>query len=204
MQMWRCRAKRSSNRSHRCCIGARRDEFSNEGRELLSGWKPLKCMCSANPRPGQGFCGHRLDERRITWGRVEQRRSDIYEIVHALGACEHPAQAGRAIEVTLRSPQRPRHRLARQHFETVGRVEGADRISAGSHSLAAPAMAGHSDQRVAKHLETDFSASAAAIAGAAIAHAAFFTSATIFLAASPRSLAGTIARPELARMSLPN
>src|SRR3546814_11723871 len=34
-------------------------------------------------------------------------------------------------------------------------------------------------------------------------HAAFFTSATIFFAASPRSLAATIGRPELARMSLP-
>src|SRR3546814_281221 len=34
-------------------------------------------------------------------------------------------------------------------------------------------------------------------------HAAFFTSATIFFAASPRSLAATIGRPELARISLP-
>src|SRR3546814_3773447 len=34
-------------------------------------------------------------------------------------------------------------------------------------------------------------------------HAAFFTSATIFFAASPRSLAPTIGRPELARILLP-
>src|SRR5690606_27291412 len=34
-------------------------------------------------------------------------------------------------------------------------------------------------------------------------HAALATSATIFLAASPRSFAGTIGSPEFARMSLP-
>src|SRR3954452_19943729 len=81
--------------------------------------------------------------------------------------------------------------------EPLRRIQAAQRIGAAGHPLAAAAMARHGHQRHAFGAQADSAAAARAFAHAATR---FFTSATIFLAASPRSSAAIIGSPLLARM----
>src|SRR6266404_6708909 len=102
-----------------------------------------------------------LDERRFAPRLVEHRRAHVDEILDAFGLGVEPALA----VVTVMVPRHPvvtaNHGLARNEPECIGSIAFRQREGASRHMLAARAMAGRGEERLAARLEPDLAAAAA-------------------------------------------
>src|SRR5262245_4056338 len=158
-------------------------------------------MFGAGARPRQTFIDVGLDERTLPVRLVEQGRAHVDEILHRLRLGVEPAFAMIAEIVASRAVNPADHDLALGDLERRGRIAFRKREGTRSHALAIAAVTSHRQQRRVVRLEPHLPATTATLPGSH-ASTGLFTSATIFFAASPRSLAGTIASQVLGGMAL--
>src|SRR6185437_11498687 len=123
----------------------------------------LEAMPGGSGRPREFFVHEGFDKRYKPRHIVEHRWPNVDELIDAVRPGEHPALAMRAKEVTVLPMQPADDRFAFHYQETTAREHGGQGICTGAHSLAAPAVTGHCQNRRFGCSNTQLSAAACAV-----------------------------------------